>query len=143
MYNERTLPEGGAEKFKEEYKKASDLIYDIVPGCKVIISIPHGTKPNVWHDIQWFNSQEAFNQHIDMTNEELKTKVMNWIGTYDMTHPFTGDVFGDWHDMAQKATAGFGAKFNYLDPSAGFIRQDGFNTGKGSLPLIYYNRIKV
>ena len=71
-----------------------------MPGCKIIISIPHGTKPNVWHDIQWFNSQEAFNQHIDMTNVELKTKVMNWIGTYDMKHPFIGDVFGDWHDMA-------------------------------------------
>ena len=54
----------------------------------------------MWHDIQWFNDRAAFNAHIDMTNPELKEKVMGWTSKYDMAHPFTGDVFGDWHDMA-------------------------------------------
>ena len=58
----------------------------------------------MWHDIQWFNDRAAFNAHIDMTNPELKEKVMGWTSKYDMSHPFTGDVFGDWHDMAVQAT---------------------------------------
>ena len=46
---------------------------------------------------------------------------MAWTGSYDNAHPFTGDVFGNWHEMAQNATAGFGAKFNFMDQAAGFI----------------------
>ena len=111
VYSERTLPEGeeAVEKYKSMKKLGNDMIWDTVAGCKAIISIPHATKPNVWHDIQWFNSQEAFNQHVDMNNKELMEKVQNWVGTYDMAHPFTGDIFGDWHEMAKKATGGFGA----------------------------------
>ena len=77
VYSERTLPAGEAAvaEFEEQYKPASEMIWDVVPGCKMIITTPHATKPNVWHDIQWFNSREAFNQHIDMKNEALMGKV--------------------------------------------------------------------
>ena len=102
IYSERTLPagEGAVGEFTEQYTPAAEMIWDVVPGCKMIITTPHATKPNVWHDIQWFNSRDAFNQHIDMSNTELMTKVKSWVGKYDMSHPFTGDVFGDWHEMA-------------------------------------------
>ena len=119
------------------------MIWDVVPGCKMIITIPHATKPNVWHDIQWFNSREAFNQHIDMSNTELMTKVKSWVGKYDMSHPFTGDVFGDWHEMAVQATGGFGAKFNFGEQMSGFIRSDAAETAKGHIPLLFYSRVKV
>ena len=57
-----------------------------------------------------------------MTNKELESKVKNWVGSYDLSHPFTGDVFGDWHEAAQKATGGFGAQFKFLDMAGGFIK---------------------
>ena len=34
--------------------------------------------------------------HVDMSNDELKGHLMNWVMKYDMNHPFTGDVFGGW-----------------------------------------------
>ena len=86
----------------------------------MIITIP-GETPNVLHDVQIFNDQDAFNGHVDMTNEELKNKVMSWVGKYDMSHPFTGDVFGNWHEMAVQATSGFKAQFKFMDQEAGFI----------------------
>ena len=122
IYSERTLPEGGAEKYKEMYRPAAQKIWDDVAGCRTIMSIPHESKPNVWLDIQWFNDQNAFNQHVDMSNKPLMDSVMGWVGTYDMSHPFTGTVWGDWHEGAQKATGGFGAQFKFLENQAGFIK---------------------
>ena len=60
-----------------------------------------------------------------------------------MSHPFTGDVFGDWHEMAVQATSGFKAQFKFMDQEAGFINQKGGAIAKGKIPLIFYTRIKV
>ena len=104
------------------YRPAAQKIWDDVAGCRTIMSIPHESKPNVWLDIQWFNDQNAFNQHVNMDNKPLMESVMGWVGTYDMSHPFTGTVWGDWHEGAQKATGGFGAQFKFLENQAGFIK---------------------
>ena len=67
------------EAFKGQYIPAADYLFEHVPGFKMIITIP-GETPNVLHDVQIFNDQDAFNGHVDMTNEELKNKVMSWFG---------------------------------------------------------------
>ena len=67
------------EAFKGQYIPAADYLFEHVPGFKMIITIPSET-PNVLHDVQIFNDQDAFNGHVDMTNEELKNKVMSWVG---------------------------------------------------------------
>lgn len=79
--------------------------------------------PNMVHDVQWFNDMEAFKAHVDMTNEELKTIFMNWVMKYDMSHPFTGDVFGGWDQFVVDETKGKGAAFEFRKSAAGFIRQ--------------------
>ena len=60
-----------------------------------------------------------------------------------MSHPFTGDVFGNWHEMAVEATSGFKAQFKFMDQEAGFINQKGGAIAKGKILLIFYTRIKV
>ena len=38
----------------------------------------------------------SFMKHVDMSNEETKKYLMDWVMKYDMSKPFTGDVFGGW-----------------------------------------------
>ena len=94
-----------------------------IPGVKAVFMSKDAENPNVVHDIQWFNDMTAFKAHVDMTNEELKPIFMNWVMKYDMSEPFSGDVFGGWDDFVISETKGKGAAFEFRKPEAGFIKQ--------------------
>ena len=66
----------------------------------------------------------SFMKHVDMSNEETKKYLMDWVMKYDMTKPFTGDVFGGWDERAVAETKGKGAKFEFRKSLAGFIKHD-------------------
>ena len=65
---------------------------------------------------------DAFMQHIDMSNEQTKKYLMDWVMKYDMSMPFTGDVFGGWDERTVQETKGKGAAFDMRRSVAGFIR---------------------
>ena len=66
---------------------------------------------------------------------------MDWVMKYDMSHPFTGDVYGGWNDKVVSETTGKGAKFVMRKPVSGFIRQN--TSGQEGPPVIMVTKRTV
>jgi len=100
-------------------------LFTNVKGTKAISIVYDHNDPQLVHDIQWFADKETFYSHADMTKPEVNKIVMGFMSLYDMSRPFTGEIYGDWDEKVIEMTKGFKAEFSPVTSAGGFIRQTG------------------
>ena len=144
VFNTRHLPKDtqALEAYTEAYNAASDYMMKHIKGTKAAFASNDVEDSSIVHDVQWWDSAEAFFAHTDKKNAMMMEKLMNWIPKYDMSIPFKGHVFGGWTPAVRETTVEVGqADFMMVPRSTGFIKQTG--DGIQGPPVIVYNHRKV
>ena len=96
VISQRRVKPGEMEGFGKDYQAAADAYNATQIGFKSLVCIVDAKDENLVHDIQWFNTDNAFMEHINMELEVPQKYMMPWLMHHDMSVPFTGDVFGGW-----------------------------------------------
>ena len=144
VFNRRHLPTelGDLIAYNDAHMEASEYMMKHVPGVLAFFQSNDINNRSMVHDVQIFNSFESFMAHVNMEDEQLKQKVMNWIPKYDMSIPFKGHVFGSWNETVKKMTRDVGnADFQFVPRSVGYIKQ--IADMVPGPPVIVYNHRKV
>jgi len=61
--------------------------------------------------------------HINFSNHKIKDAIESFMSLIDTDRALEGTVYGGWDERAVEATKGMGARFKFVVPMAGFIRE--------------------
>ena len=136
LVSERTILDGKTEEYKEAYLGVAEYFEDNIPGVKTFFYSNDEENPNVTYDVQWYKDVEAFNDQLQVLtcpmDEELEVLTQTMLSLTTVKGVVFGDYPQSFVDFANKA----GAKFDFLTPAAGFIRESA--DGQEGPPVIFY-----
>ena len=77
----------------QAFRTVCDIWRATAPGILAASVSRDHTDPNMVHDLRLFANYDAYLSHVDKTNAALTAAMGVWFTNYDMSVPFTGELF--------------------------------------------------